>query len=77
MQVLLITEYVRDLNAFKKQLGTIDSQKRAELMAYRQYKLDSIANGIILESVLGDLMAPEVLKVYQRNHSEYKGKPTP
>ena len=64
------TEYVRDLNAFKKQLGTIDSQKRAELMAYRQYKLDSIANGIILESVLGDLMAPEVLKVYQRNHSE-------
>lgn len=72
-----VTEHERDLNAFKKQLGNLDVQKHAELMAYRQYKLDSIAHGIIFEGVLGDFMTPEVFKFYQRKHSEYKGKPTP
>lgn len=70
-------EYIRDVNAFYKKQGTRSPQKDAELLAYKQYKLDSIANGQILETVLGSLMNANVLELYKNDHSRYTGKPKP
>ena len=70
-------EHIRDINAFRNKQGEKATQKQAEYLAYRQYKLDSIAHGRILEGVLGDLMNSSVLELYKDSHSKYTGKPTP
>lgn len=72
-----LREYNRDVNYFKSKQGKMNEPKQAELFAYQQYKIDSIANGRILENVLGQLMNANVLNLYKNDHSRYSGKPKP